>query len=285
VELTFLGTGTSFGVPVVGCPCPVCTSTDPRNRRTRHGALVRFGGESGGTLLVDTPPELRLQLLAARVHSVDAVWFTHLHADHLHGIDDLRIVSLMEGRTIPVHAPADAVETLARRFDYIFDSSLRPDPGVTRPELTLHPVDPEVPVDLLGHRVIPIEVPHGSMRPLGFRVGDLGYVTDAKALPPLARSRLEGVRVLVLNALWHGDPHPTHLNVEEAIEIAIAVGAERTYLTHMTHRLDHATLAASLPPGIVPAHDGLRVRIPPGGTRLETVERAPLEEHSPHNLG
>jgi len=273
VELTFLGTGTSFGVPVVGCPCDVCTSSDPRNRRTRHGALLTLG--SGGVLLVDTPPELRMQLLAASVHRVDAVWLTHLHADHLHGIDDLRILSLREGRSVPVHVPVEAIDTLERRFDYIFDPSYRPDAGVTRPELTLHAVEPLDTVSLLGETFFPLEVPHGAMRPLGFRVGDLGYVTDAKALPDAALRRLKGVRVLVLNALWHGDPHPTHFNVEEAVAAAERVGAERTYLTHLTHRLDHASLTKALPATIRPAHDGLRVGIRPG---------EPLTEWSPYPL-
>jgi len=259
LELTFLGTGTSFGVPVVGCDCAVCHSTDHRNRRTRHAAYLRLPG--GGRLLVDTPPELRLQLLREGIERVDAVWYTHVHADHLHGIDDLRILSLREGRSVPVYVPAEAVEEVARRFDYIFDPDYRPDQGSSRPELSLRAVDPRKPLELLGETFHPLEVPHGSMNPLGFRVGDLGYVTDAKRLPPEVMERLQGVRLMVLNALWHGRPHPTHFNVEEAVEAAQAVGAERTFLTHMTHRLEHAALEASLPAGIRPAHDGLTVRL------------------------
>jgi phosphoribosyl 1,2-cyclic phosphate phosphodiesterase len=262
VELTFLGTGTSFGVPVIGCTCGTCVSDDPRDRRTRHAALVRIPGS--GTLLVDTPPELRLQLVAAGVRSVDAVWLTHLHADHLHGIDDLRIFSLRERRSVPVHAPRDTVSHLVRRFDYIFDPGAARDEGTSPPELTLHPVDPGVPVELLGTAFHPIQVPHGSARPLGFRVGELGYVTDAKHLPPAALETLRGVRLLVLNALWHGDPHPNHMNVEEAVEAARTVGAETTFLTHMTHRIRHAELARSLPPEVRPAHDGLTLRLRPG---------------------
>ncbi len=262
VELTFLGTGTSFGVPVIGCPCGTCASDDPRDRRTRHAALVRIPGS--GTLLVDTPPELRLQLLRAGVRSIDAVWLTHLHADHLHGIDDLRIFSLREQRSVPVHAPRDTVPHLVRRFDYIFDPDGARDLGTSPPELDLRPVDPGTPVPLLGTTFHPVQVPHGSARPLGFRVGELGYVTDAKRLPDEALEALRGVRVLVLNALWHGDPHPNHMNVEEAVEAARAVGAEATFLTHMTHRIRHAELARSLPEGIRPAHDGLTLRIRPG---------------------
>jgi phosphoribosyl 1,2-cyclic phosphate phosphodiesterase len=259
LELTFLGTGTSFGVPVVGCACSVCTSSDPRDRRGRHGAFLRL--PSGGELLVDTPPEIRLQLLAAGIHRMDAVWFTHAHADHIHGIDDLRIVSLREGRSVPVYVPREAVAQVIRRFDYIFDPDVGADRGTTPPQLHLHEIDPATPLSLLGETFHPLAVPHGSVHPLGFRVGGLGYVTDAKTLPGPVLERLQGVRILVLNALWHGDPHPNHFNVEEAVAAAEAVGAERTYLTHLTHRLGHAQLTGSLPRGIVPAHDGLRVRL------------------------
>jgi len=279
LELTFLGTGTSFGVPVVGCDCPVCRSPDPRNRRTRHAAYLRL--PSGGRLLVDTPPELRLQLLAQGIGRIDAVWYTHVHADHFHGVDDLRIISLREGRSVPVYIPEEAVEQVVRRFDYIFDPDFRPDKAATRPELSLHAVNPRMPVELLGETFLPLEVPHGSMNPLGFRVGDLGYVTDAKRLPPEALERLRGVRLLVLNALWRGHPHPAHFNVEEAVEAAQLVGAEQTFLTHLTHRLEHAELEASLPPGIRPAHDGLTVRLAPSATPQDVGKATPLTPPGP----
>ncbi len=260
LELTFLGTGTSFGVPVVGCPCATCHSSDPRDRRGRHGAHLRLPG--GGRLLVDTPPELRLQLLAAGVREVDAVWFTHAHADHLHGIDDLRIFSLRSGRPLPVYLPREALDPVVHRFDYIFGGDPDPDDGTTRPDLAPHVVDGGEPVELLGETFHPLEVPHGRVHPLGFRVGPLGYVTDAKALPPRVLERLAGVRLLVLNALWHGNPHPNHFNIEEAVAAARTVGAETTYLVHLTHRLRHADLLRELPGEIRPAHDGLTLRIP-----------------------
>ncbi len=259
LELTFLGTGTSFGVPVVGCECDTCTSTDPRDARFRHAAFLRF--PEGGRLLVDAPPELRLQLVRERITGLDAVWLTHLHADHLHGLDDLRIFSLRTGRPLPVYLPAEAHDTLVDRFDYIFKPWAGADDGTTRPELTLHPVDPRQALELFGQQVLPLEVPHGRMRPLGLRVGPLGYITDAKRLTPEVLSRLQGVRVLVLNALWYGNPHPNHFNVEEACAAAEAVGAEYTFLTHLTHRLRHVPLAAALPAGVAPAWDGLTVRI------------------------
>jgi phosphoribosyl 1,2-cyclic phosphate phosphodiesterase len=260
LRLRFLGTGTSFGIPVIGCGCAVCRSSDPRDRRGRHAALIG-GDEEGGTILVDTPPELRLQLVAAAVTSIDAVFYTHAHADHTHGIDDLRVFSARRRRPLEAWADAGNAERLRRTFSYIFDPGYHPPEGTTKPEIDLRIFEPEQPVRIAGFTLIPFAVPHGDVTAFGFRAGPLGYVTDAKLLPPAARAILEGVRVLVLNALWHGNPHPTHFNIEEAVEVAREVGPERAFLTHLTHRVGHAALAASLPPGIEPAWDGLVVDI------------------------
>ena len=257
MNLTFLGTGTSFGVPVVGCDCRVCSSDDPRDRRTRHAVVLETGR---GVLLVDTPPELRLQLLSAGVSRVDAVWFTHEHADHIHGIDDLRIFSVKGWGSLPVYGAPETLDVIRRRFPYIFDAA-QPPKGTSKPDLDLRTFDPDHPLDLFGHRFLPLRLAHGPMNVYGFRVGDLGYVTDAKELSPRVLADLAGVQVLVLNALWWGNPHPTHFNVEEAVEAARQVGAERTYLTHLTHRLMHSELAAALPDGIEPAYDGLSITI------------------------
>lgn len=258
VRLHFLGTGTSFGVPVIGCDCAVCASDDPRDRRGRHAALLEAGERR---VLIDTPPELRLQLLGAGVRDVDAVWYTHCHADHTHGVDDLRVFSVRSGRPLPVYAAPECARVLASRFDYVFDPAVRPLEGTTKPEARLQVFHPYEPVQVAGIEMLPVAVPHGTVEAYGFRAGDLGYVTDAKRLPERTRSALEGVRVLVLNALWFGNPHPTHFNVEEAIEAAREVGAERTYLTHLTHRVSHAELERRLPPGIFPAYDGLVVEV------------------------
>lgn len=256
MRLTFLGTGTSFGVPVVGCRCETCTSSDPRDRRTRHGALLEM---PGGSLLVDTPPELRLQLVAAGVGSVDAVWFTHVHADHVHGIDDLRVFTARQRRDLPVWAPEGTGYELLRRFPYIFDPTIRPAEGTTKPEIRLHTLREGEPVEIVGETFLPLAVPHGTLTVLGFRVGGLGYITDGKRLPAETLEALRGVEVLVLNALWWGNPHPTHFNVEEAVEAAQQVGAPRTFLIHLTHRVRHQDLLDRLPEGIEPAHDGLVV--------------------------
>lgn len=258
MHLTFLGTGTSFGVPVIGCSCANCTSADPRDRRTRHGALL---GLRGGNLLIDTPPELRLQLLASRIDRVDAVWYTHLHADHVHGIDDVRVFSSRGRPPVPAYLPGELIAPMKARFPYIFDGRVRVPPGTSKPRITLREYTEGVPLEVLGAEITPFRVPHGPVDAFGLRVGPLGYVTDAKRVPAAARAILEGVDVLVLNALWRGRPHPTHFNVEEAVETAREIGARRTYLTHLTHFVGYRELAEWLPPGIQPAYDGLTVEL------------------------
>lgn len=258
MKLRFLGTGTSFGIPVAGCGCVTCTSADPRDRRTRHGALLEDGGT---TLLVDTPPELRLQLVAARVGRVDAVWYTHCHADHTHGVDDLRAFSVRRSGALPVYAGRDCAAILRSRFDYVFDPTVQPLEGTTKPDAELRILEPFRETEIAGMRLLPVPVPHGSVETLGFRAGGLGYITDAKRLPEGTREALAGVRVLVLNALWYGRPHPTHFNVEEAVAEAARIGAERTYLTHLSHHVRHAELERDLPAGVFPAYDGLCIEI------------------------
>ena len=258
MKLTFLGTGTSFGVPQIGCGCEVCRSSDSRDKRTRSGALVET--DAGKRILIDTPPELRLQLIAAHVDRVDAILFTHEHADHIHGIDDVRALSVRNKSALHMYGPEETVRTLEQRFAYIFDERMRPLPGTTKPEGDLTTLVAGVPVEIAGERVVPIAVPHGHTTVFGYRIGALGYVTDAKRLPAEALEALRGVRVLVLNALFWRE-HPTHLSVPEALEAARTVGAERTYLTHLTHDNFHAKLEAALPPGIFPAYDGLVIDI------------------------
>lgn len=258
MRLNFLGTGTSFGVPVIGCGCANCTSADPRDRRTRHGALLAL---DGGNLLIDTPPELRLQLLSAGVDRVDAVWYTHLHADHVHGIDDVRVFSTRGRGALPAYVPDEMKPQMKVRFPYIFSDRITVPRGTTKPRLDLRGYREGVTLRVQGRDVTPFRVPHGPTDAFGFRVGRLGYVTDAKRLPAAAREILGGVDVLVLNALWWGSPHPTHFNIEEALEAALDIGARHTFLTHLTHKVGYRELAASLPTGVAPAYDGLTVEI------------------------
>jgi phosphoribosyl 1,2-cyclic phosphate phosphodiesterase len=258
VKLTFLGTGTSFGVPKIGCRCAVCLSPDPRDKRNRVGAVVE--SSRGTKLLIDTPPELRLQLIAAGIDRVDAVAYTHNHADHTHGIDDLRAITVSREAPLPIYGPQETIDDLRHKFRYIFDESMRPLPGTSKPEGRAHVIESGRAFTIGDMDVTPVRVPHGAVTVFAYRIGPLAYVTDAKSLPEDALQVLRGASVLVINALFRTE-HPTHLSIPEAIAAARDVGAERTYLTHLTHDNFHADLEAELPRGVSPAFDGLTVRI------------------------
>src|SRR3954469_4064952 len=214
MHLTFLGTGTSFGVPQIGCGCEVCRSTDPRDKRTRVGAVVETDG--GTRILIDTPTELRLQLLAAGVTHVDAILFTHDHADHVMGIDDIRALSVQGDQPIDIYGPPDTMERPSRRFAYIFDDSIKPLPGTSKPEGHAHALAAGKKIRIGDVDVLPVAVPHGPISVYGYRIGNLGYITDAKSLPDEAVKAFKGVTVLILNALFRTQ-HPTHLSVSEAV--------------------------------------------------------------------
>lgn len=258
MKLTFLGTGTSFGVPQIGCGCAVCRSPDPRDKRSRVGALVE--SDQGVRLLIDTPPELRMQLINAGVDRVDAVLFTHDHADHTHGIDDIRAISNRRDAPLEMYGPADSLARLARRFNYIFDENIRALPGTSKPEGRAVGLEDGEHVTIGDLDVLAVAVPHGPVSVFGYRIGPLAYITDAKEIPATAMTAFSGAKVLVINALFRTG-HPTHLSIPEAIRVAQEIGAERTYLTHLTHDNFHADLEAELPRGIMPAFDGLTVRI------------------------
>ncbi len=258
MRLTFLGTGTSFGVPQIGCDCAVCRSSDPRDKRTRSGAILEA---DGGRILIDTPPELRLQLIAGGFTDVDAVVYTHEHADHLNGIDDLRIFSVRQRRPLPIYGPPETLDRIRASFTYIFDDAVHPYEGTSKPSLEMHPVEPDRPLRVAGMEMLPLAFRHGRLRVFGYRFGPLAYITDVKAIPDAERDLLRGLEVLVINALWWR-PHPTHLSIGEAVATARELGVRRTYLTHLTHETGHAALAEQLPPGILPAYDGLTVEVP-----------------------
>lgn len=255
MKLTLLGTGTSMGVPQIGCDCAVCHSSDPHDRRSRCAAIVESGGS---TILIDTPPELRLQLLAAGVGSVNAVLYTHLHADHVHGIDDLRSISNARQEPLPLYGPAETMEHLRNRFGYIFDSAVVPLPGTSKPRLTTEALTPGEPASIGGIEVLPLAFEHGHETVFGYRFGSMAYLTDVAAVPEALYSQLQGLDVLVLSALWWR-PHPTHLSIPQAIDVAKALGARRTLLTHLTHETSHAELLERLPEGVEPGWDGQSV--------------------------
>jgi phosphoribosyl 1,2-cyclic phosphate phosphodiesterase len=258
VKLVFLGTGTSFGVPQLGCHCEVCRSTDPRDKRTRVGAAVVT--DAGAVLLIDTPPELRLQLVREGIDRVDAVLYTHGHADHTHGIDDLRAITARRDMHLPMYGSQEMIAELTRKFVYIFDDSIQPLPGTSKPQGRAVVLEPGETIRVADTEVTAVAVPHGNVMVFAYRIGPLAYVTDAKAVPEDALARLRGARVLVINALFR-TPHPSHLSLPEALRVARAVGAERTYLTHLTHDNFHARLAAELPAGVMPAYDGLTITV------------------------
>ncbi len=253
MRLTFLGTGTSFGVPQIGCRCSTCTSTDPRDRRTRTAALIETNGKR---FLIDTPPELRLQLVAAAVDHVDAVLFTHAHADHVHGIDDLRALSVRQGAMLPAYGSRATMAELTAKFPYIFDPAIVVPVGTSKPELAAHVLEPGRTASIAGVAVLPVSLPHGDHEVYGYRIGPVAYLTDVKVIPESVIDALRDLEVLVLNALL-SRPHPLHLSVPEAVAAAQRVGARRTLFTHLTHENTHAALLAKLPAGIAPAYDGL----------------------------
>lgn len=259
VHVVLLGTGTSTGVPVVACGCQVCTSPDPRNKRLRSAAWVRTNGLS---LLIDAGPDLRRQALGAGIKRVDAVLYTHHHYDHVGGIDDLRPFCFDQRDPIPAFAHPDTVAALSDLFRYVFSDERYP----SAPRLDLKMTSaPFVVTSRYGEAgscvVTPVEVHHGSTPVNGYRIGDFAYITDVNHIPDSSLGLLKGVDTLILDALRH-EPHPTHYTVTEAVEIAQAIGARRTYFTHLTHSMDHSSEDARLPDGINLGFDGLSFSVP-----------------------
>jgi len=256
MQITFLGTGTSHGVPRIACTCDVCTSHDPRNKRFRSSLLIRDDSES---VVIDTGPEFRLQALRAHITHLHAVFYTHNHADHMNGIDDLRVFS--EVSPLDVYGPSQVLEDIRQRFPYaVGEHSWRGN----IPQLRLHEVPPSG-VAIGSMRFIAVPLVHGCRQVFGYRIGDFAYLTDCKHIPTESLALLDGLEVLVLDALRYKE-HPTHMCIDEAIAAAEQIGAGHTYLTHLTHRVDHAELERYLPPTMSPAHDNLTISIP---TRAE----------------
>ncbi|BAM03348.1 MBL fold metallo-hydrolase [Phycisphaera mikurensis] len=268
MRLTFLGTGTSAGVPMIGCRCGVCTSDDPRDQRTRPSVMLSFGDDSAPDgerrLLVDTGQELRLQCVREGVERIDAVLYTHAHADHVYGLDDLRRFSGRMDDPLPLYAEAGTQEALRELFPYVFGEGRNPNGGFV-PKLALQTVaagESFRPLPTVPLSVTPLRLMHGRLPVLGFRFdspeGSIAYCTDCSEVPEAARARLGGLDVLVLDAL-KPTKHPTHLSLAEAVAIAADLRAGRTFLTHLAHDLAHAELQERTPAGVEPAYDGLKV--------------------------
>lgn len=253
MRLTILGSGSSHGAPVIACGCATCTSDDPRNHRTRASALVEVGGRA---LLIDTAPELRLQAVRAGLRRIDAVLYTHFHADHVHGIDDLKAFNAVLGGPLPCYGNAQTDTVLRQRFDYAFAGT--PWVGLI-PHLTFEVVDD--PFKLLGVPVTPVDLQHGRIRSCGWRIGGLAYLTDANGIPVCSLERLHGLDLLVIDGLRE-HPHPTHFSIGEAIAVARDLRARRTLLTHLNHDVEYRRVTECLPDGVGLAYDGLVAELP-----------------------
>lgn len=252
MNIVLLGTGTSTGIPMLGCNCDVCRSSDPRDRRTRCSALISWGERN---ILIDTGTDLHQQALREGLSRVDGVLYTHAHADHVHGIDDLRAFNMVAKESIPIFGSPSTMSVIRRNFSYIFDTQ----GGVGfRPRLD--PWDVQGPFSLYGLPIEPVAMQHGPGEASGYRIGPFAYLTDCNVIPESSLEHLQGLEVLVLDGLRFRS-HPTHFSIAEAIKLAQRLGARRTLLTHICHEVSHARDSRDLPPGIELAYDGQRFNL------------------------
>lgn len=252
MKVTILGCATSTGVPIVSCSCPVCTSKNPKNSRTRCSVLVEAKGKN---ILIDTSTDLRFQALRHGITRLDAVLYTHSHADHTHGIDELRIYNFINKTAIPCFGNMQTIKNIKKNFKYIFDM-VKSAGG--KPKLILTTVADEFDFD--GIKIIPVEVYHADWTIFGYRIGGMAYLTDCSGIPDWSWEKLKGLDLLIISALRYR-PHPAHLNVEQAVETALKIKPRLTVFTHMGHELDYDTLLRELPDSIVPAYDGMEIEI------------------------
>ena len=253
IKLTVLGSGTSVGVPTIGCACRVCRSTDPRDKRLRPSVYVQYRGRG---VLIDTTPDFREQALRFGIGRLDAILYTHAHADHILGLDDVRPFNYHQRGDIPIYATADTLAVIQRMFSYIFDGR---ESQSSRPRIRAEVLD-ERPLRLFGLDVIPVPLPHGDGISVGFRFGRLAYLTDHGPIPDSAKEKLQDLDVLFLDGLRH-KPHPTHSTVEQAVRHVEELRPKRAFLTHISHQLGHEETERNLPPHVRLAFDGLEVRV------------------------
>ena len=255
-KMILLGTGTSVGVPAIGCGCVVCQGGHPRNQRTRASAIL---GLPEGNLLIDTSPDLRMQLLREKIGIVDSVIYTHEHTDHVMGFDDLRLFQFYLGHPVPIYCNEAVEQRLRSAFDYAFNGGPKTHRGAT-PEVDVHSIDTS-PIDILGANVIPIPLKHGpKFDVLGFRVGNVAYCTDVSEIPESSWPLLQGLDTLILDAL-RPDPHVTHFSLEQAVDVCQQLKVKQTYFTHCACGVDYESVNASLPDGVEVGYDGLQVAL------------------------
>jgi len=252
MKITFLGTGTSQGIPFIGCPCPVCTSANRKDNRLRSAIWVQTPDAS---IVIDSGPDFRYQMLRAKVHKLDAIVFTHGHKDHIAGLDDVRAYNFFEQKPIDVYATEETQQALKREYAYIFSNITYP--GI--PQIDLHTINAKDPFTISGVTFTPIRVLHYKMEVLGFRIGDFTYITDANYIAPEEMEKISGSKALVLNALRH-EKHISHYTLAEAIEVAKNAKVDDTYFTHISHQLGlHDIVDSDLPEGMHLAYDGLEL--------------------------
>ncbi len=254
LKIRVLGSGTSSGVPTIGCSCEVCHSTDPRDTRLRPSILIRYNDKN---IVIDTTPDFRAQVLRAGIQRLDAIVYTHGHADHILGLDDVRPFNYHQKERIPIYVSRSAFATIERVFQYVFEKRER---KTTVPQLEVNLID-DAPFDVKGLRFEPIPLIHGHDTIYGFRFGNVAYLTDHSEIPESSLELLRGLDVLFLDALRH-KPHPTHSTVERSLQTVQLLQPARTYFTHMCHDLGHAATEALLPPGVFLAYDGLEIDVP-----------------------
>ena len=252
VQLTVLGSGTSSGVPIISCRCRVCSSADPRDKRTRPSILLRY---NGSVVVIDTGPDFRCQALRENITRLDAVLLTHAHADHILGLDDTRPLSYPDGKIIHIYGNLPALEGLRRIFSYAFDKNVF---YASMPLVQDHLITG--PLELFGLRFIPIPTWHGKLEVLGFRIGNFAYLTDYNEVPESSLELLRGIDVIFLDALRYTE-HPTHMTVTQAVELAKSIQPKKAYLTHISHELGHAETNAYLPLGIELCYDGMNLEL------------------------
>jgi len=252
--ITVLGSGTSMGVPTLGCDCRVCTSAAPRDTRLRPSVMVQYEDH---TVLIDTTPDFRQQALREKIRRIDAILYTHAHADHIMGLDDIRPINLKQRNPIPIYGSADTLASIQRAFAYIFENS---SPESAIPKIELYPVDTPGSVELFGARFETILLHHGRSFVFGYRFGNAAYLTDHSEIPPASMARLEGLDVLFLDALRH-KPHPTHTTLSDAVKLVEKLQPKRAFFTHLSHDLPHEYTESTLPDNVRLAYDGLRINV------------------------